>query len=249
MNSKRYFIHFSFDGTAYHGWQRQENALTVQEVLEQSLSLVCREEIELTGCGRTDAGVHAAHFYAHFDLEVNWSPTVLQRLPRKLNSILPKDIAVKEIYPVANEMHARFSPLSRTYQYRISRTKDPFLEAFSYYYPLELDVVKMNEGARVLFEYEDFSCFSRSHTQVKTNLCKIYGAQWESRDDLLIFTITADRFLRNMVRAICGTLIDLGRGRIDLQDLRSIIESKKRSNAGKSMPAKGLFLTAVEYPG
>ncbi|MBU2651430.1 MAG: tRNA pseudouridine(38-40) synthase TruA [Bacteroidetes bacterium] len=243
----RYFIKLSYNGSRYHGWQMQENAVSIQDLIQKGLSFHTGEQIELTGCGRTDTGVHAREYYAHFDLNRDQTPDFLEYLVYKLNSFLPDDIAVYEIFPVPKELHARFDAISRTYEYQVLRKKDPFLEDFAYYLYGELDVDRMNEGAALLLKYDDFTSFSKLHTQVKTNICHLMHARWEESGNLLVFTIKADRFLRNMVRAIVGTLLDLGRSKITLEDLIRIIEVKDRSAAGFSVPAKGLFLTGVEY--
>jgi tRNA pseudouridine38-40 synthase len=243
---QRYFIRISYKGTRYHGWQVQNNANSVQAELEKALSVVFEENIEITGCGRTDTGVHARDYYAHFDSEQDY----LDKVDRvfKLNKFLPHDIAVKQIIKVKQSSHARFDATYRTYRYYIAKTKDPFLIDTAYYFYGSLDVEKMNEAAQILFNFIDFSCFSKSNTQVKTNNCKILLAHWEETDQLLVFTIKADRFLRNMVRAIVGTLIDVGKKRISLEDFIKIIEGKNRSSAGYSVPANGLFLEEVGYP-
>lgn len=243
----RYFIRLSFDGRNYHGWQSQKNAPSVQTLLEKSLSMMLGSEIRLTGCGRTDAGVHAAMFYAHFNSRMISLEERLN-LVYKLNGYLPADIGIHGILPVKEDAHARFDAVSRTYRYQISRQKDPFLKDFAYYIFGPLDVNRMNHGAAVVMEYRDFTSFSKLHTQVKTNDCRIMEARWEEREHLLIFTITADRFLRNMVRAIVGTLLELGRNKITLDDLRRIILLKDRQQAGFSVPAWGLFLERVDYP-
>jgi len=199
----------------------------------------------ITGAGRTDAGVHAGQMYAHFETE---SPKMQPHLERKLNGLLPEDIVVKRIIEVENDSHARFSATSRTYQYKINQFKDPFLSDSSWFYPRELNVDKMNEAAKELFNHQDFSCFSKSKTDTKTNNCTITKAQWTQKGHILIFEISADRFLRNMVRAIVGTLIEVGLGKINTEDIKRIIESKNRSNAGSSVPAHGLFLTKIGYP-
>lgn len=243
---QRYFIQLSFLGTNYHGWQIQPNGLSVQEVLEKSLSTILREEIQVTGAGRTDTGVHASFFVAHFDSENADLDNV--GLVYKLNNFLPNDISIQKIWKVPNETHARFDALSRTYKYYISRVKDPFAEETSYKYLLPLDVGKMNETAQVLFEYSDFTSFSKLHTDNKTNNCKIYLAEWKEEGNQLVFTIKANRFLRNMVRAIVGTLLEVGKGKQTVEDVRAIIEKRDRGAAGTSVPAQGLFLTNIEYP-
>ena len=244
----RYFIKLAYNGKNYHGWQRQDNAGSVQEVVEDALSKIFGDKITLTGAGRTDAGVHAREFFAHFDFHTSYWKRELQRKTHKLNGFLPKDIKVFEIFKVRDDMHARFDAESRTYEYIITTAKDPFIEDFAWYVYGEMDVDRMNEGASILLEYNDFTSFSKLHSQVRTNNCEIMSAVWEKRNDLLVFTITADRFLRNMVRAIVGTLVDVGKGKITLEDFRNIIEARNRSEAGLSVPAQGLYLTAIQYP-
>lgn len=244
----RYFIKLAYKGTNYHGWQLQGNTPTVQLAINNALSTILRKEVNITGCGRTDTGVHASNFYAHFDLEKKINTDDLQKLTYKLNNFLSKDIVIFEIFAVHPEAHARFDANSRTYQYFISKRKNPFTHDISYYLFGNIDIELMNKGAKILFDYSDFTSFSKSNTQVKTNICKIIKAEWSKKEDQIIFTISADRFLRNMVRAIVGTLINLGLNKINLDDIKEIIESKNRSNAGYSVPAKGLFLTEVKYP-
>jgi tRNA pseudouridine38-40 synthase len=242
----RYFIQLSYKGTPYHGWQIQPNAVTVQEVLTRALSTILREEIEVTGAGRTDTGVHASFFMAHFDSQKKDLNTN-KNIVFKLNSYLPKDIAIQRILKVNQEAHARFDAKSRTYHYYIHQQKDPFLTESSYYFPYKLDVELMNKACDLLDQFTDFTSFSKLHTDVKTNNCVIKDAQWKQEQHQLIFEITADRFLRNMVRAIVGTLIDVGKKKISLNDFIEIIESKNRSAAGVSAPAHGLFLSNIEY--
>ncbi|NOY96853.1 MAG: tRNA pseudouridine(38-40) synthase TruA [Chlorobi bacterium] len=244
--SRRYFIQLNYKGTNYHGWQVQPNAVTVQEALEMALSTILRETIKVVGAGRTDTGVHAGFFIAHFD-SVN-TGLANDSIVNKLNSFLPNDIAIQNIREVANDAHARFDAVSRTYHYYISRVKDPFSIETAYKYTSPLDVDAMNNAAKILFEYGDFTSFSRLHTDVKTNNCKISIAEWKEEGGQLVFTIKADRFLRNMVRAIVGTLLEVGKGKLSIDDMRRIIEQKDRCAAGASAPAKGLFLAAIEYP-
>lgn len=241
----RYFIKFSYKGTNYHGWQVQPNDISVQSVLTEAMSLVFRFPIELVGAGRTDAGVHAASMVAHFDYPKCIDDT--GKIVYRLNSLLPRDISIDSIFEVADSMHARFSAKSRTYKYYISTKKSPFDDEFSARIPFVLDEERMNSAARLLFNYTDFTSFSKVHTDVKTMNCKIYHAEWERHGNYLVFTIKADRFLRNMVRAIVGTLIEVGKGAISEVDFCRIIESKSRCAAGMSVPAKGLFLVDVEY--
>ena len=240
----RFFIKFSFFGKHYHGWQIQPKAMTVQQVLQQALSTLLREPIAVVGAGRTDSGVHAQEMYAHFDTNNPLPPDLVA----KLNSFLPIDIAIDSIYVVTPEAHARFSAISRTYQYHISTQKDVFNYNYSMSFSLPLNVALMNEAAHILYYYTDFQCFSKTHTDVKTFLCKVYQAYWQQIGHELVFTITADRFLRNMVRAIVGTLIEVGKERLSLTDFEDIIIGKNRSKAGASVPACGLFLTRIEYP-
>jgi len=243
----RYFIKLAYNGKAYHGWQYQENAKTVQQVLEEALSTIFGDKIALTGAGRTDTGVHAREFYAHFDTKKSYSQSELEEKVFKLNGFLPKDIFVSEIFRVDDDVHARFSALSRTYEYLITTRKDPFNDEKAWLVYGDIDIEMMNKGAAILLDYNDFTSFSKLHTQVKTNNCNVMEAHWERNDHLLVFTIKADRFLRNMVRAIVGTLVDLGKGRITLDELKDIIDAKNRSEAGMSVPAHALYLTAIEY--
>ncbi len=243
----RYFIRLSYDGTAYHGWQVQENAVTVQAVLEEALRLRAGMKGSVTGCGRTDSGVHAGEFYAHFDLEKANHEFDAGELCNRLNSYLPDDIAVQRIFPVQPGAHSRFHAVSRTYKYYISRVKDPFERAYSWHYYASLDTDAMQRAAVILYEYNDFTSFSKLHSNVRTNNCSISHAAWTEKDNRLIFTVTADRFLRNMVRALVGTFVQVGRGRLTPDGFRKVIESKDRSNAGVSAPACGLFLHQVGY--
>ena len=242
----RFFITLSYDGTRYHGWQVQPNGPSVQEKLQWALSTILRQDIQVTGAGRTDAGVHARMMVAHFDVET--MDYELQDLMYKLNRLLPQDIALQKIEPVSDEMHARFSATSRTYHYYIHTVKDPFLRAYSceLHYPLDFQL--MNEAAAILMTYEDFGAFCKAHADVKTTLCHITTAQWhQTSPSSWYFEITANRFLRNMVRAVVGTLIDVGRGRLSLDDFRKVVEGKRRTEAGESMPANALFLEEVKY--
>ena len=241
----RYFIEFAYKGTAYHGWQYQPNAASVQETLNKALSLLLRTPIDATGAGRTDTGVHALQMFAHFDYEGELDISILLK---KLNAYLPKDIALFDLYPVHSDAHARFDATRRTYEYHIHTRKSAFECEDSWYYPHALNLKAMNEGCAVLKTHTDFECFSKVHTDVKTFNCVIEHAEWQQQGNQLIFTISADRFLRNMVRAIVGTLVDLGLGKISLTDLEAIVASKNRSKAGFSVPAHGLYLTEVHYP-
>lgn len=241
----RYFLEFSYNGKAYHGWQNQPNAITVQEILEKALSTILKSEISTMGAGRTDAGVHASQMFAHFDFE---GDIEAKDLTYKLNSFLPNDIAIADIFKVKSEAHARFDALSRTYNYKISTTKNVFDYDLAYQFHLPLNVEKMNEACKILFDYKDFQCFSKSKTDVKTYNCDIMDAFWTETSHELIFTIKADRFLRNMVRAIVGTMINIGLEKLKLEDLHQIIVSKDRSEAGFSVPAHGLYLEEIVYP-
>lgn len=241
----RYFIELSYNGSAYHGWQNQPKAISVQEVLENALSTVLKTPISVMGAGRTDTGVHASQMFAHFDFNDELSD---ENLIFKLNSFLPKDIAIHNIFKVKNDAHARFNALSRTYLYRISLDKNVFTFNNTFYVKQILDVDKMNEASKILFDYKDFQCFSKSNTDVKTYYCNIMKAEWVIKNNELQFTIKADRFLRNMVRAIVGTMINIGLGKTSVEDLHQIIKSKNRSEAGFSVPAHALYLTKIEYP-
>ena len=241
----RYFIEFAYNGKNYCGWQYQPGSPSVQETLNRCLSTLLRTNIDATGAGRTDAGVHAKQMYAHFNFDGELESNVLTP---KLNSFLPKDIVVYRILPLHDDAHARFDAASRSYEYHIHNFKDAFIHEGSWYYFHPLDINKMNEAAKVLFDYTDFKCFSKTHTDVKTFNCDVREAFWIQDGSRLIFTITADRFLRNMVRAIVGTLTDVGLGKLSVEDFRTIIEGRDRNKAGFSVPAHGLYLTKVLYP-
>ena len=249
----RYFITLSYDGTRYHGWQIQPNGPSIQEKLQWALSTLLRQEVLVTGAGRTDAGVHARMMVAHFDFtgvgDDAGGPVLDGRqLTYKLNRLLPQDIAVQRVEPVSDEMHARFSALARTYHYYIHTAKEPFRRAYSceLHYPLDFD--RMNEAAALLLTYDDFGAFCKAHSDVKTTICHVTSARWhQTSPDSWYFEITANRFLRNMVRAVVGTLIDVGRGRLSLDDFRKVIEGKRRTEAGESMPAHALFLEKIAY--
>lgn len=241
----RYFIAFSYFGKSYHGWQNQPNAITVQEVLEDALSKLLRESIALVGAGRTDAGVHAKEMFAHFDFEYEID---LQDLVFRLNAFLPDDVAVEEIFQVHKEAHARFDATERTYEYWITQKKNPFYYDRAHYVKQMLAIDTMNAAAKLFLEHKDFECFSKSNTDVYTYICDVRKAVWAQENDKLVFTISADRFLRNMVRAIVGTLLNVGNGKSNLDDVQRILKSKDRAQAGASVPAKGLYLTKIVYP-
>lgn len=241
----RYFIQFSYFGKNYHGWQKQPNAITVQVILEDALSKITRKKIELVAAGRTDAGVHAKQMYAHFDFDkIDDTHDLIYRV----NALLPDDIAVQYIIIVQNDAHARFDALERSYEYQIATTKDPFLTDTTHYIKQDLDLDVMNKAAKLLLGKKDFECFSKSNTDVHTYFCDVKEALWCIEDERIMFKITADRFLRNMVRAIVGTLLDVGTGKNSLDHVNTILKSKDRSKAGVSVPAKGLYLTSIIYP-
>jgi len=244
----RYFIKLSFLGTNYHGWQKQGNSVSVQSVLTEALSVILKEKIKVTGAGRTDTGVHAREFFAHFETELSMDHDKQRYLINHMNGYLPDDIAIQSVFEVSPDAHARFSAISRTYQYIITSEKNPFLINRAYQYSGTLDIDLMNKGAEIIKYGSDFTSFTKLPSETKTNICRVTHARWSQTGEQLVFTITADRFLRNMVRAIVGTLIDLGRGKSDLDSLRFIIESKNRSAAGMSVPACGLYLTSIIYP-
>ena len=241
----RYFIEIAYSGQNYHGWQNQPDSITVQEVLENSLSTILRTKIKVMGAGRTDSGVHAKQLFAHFDYQKINS---VDDLIFKLNSFLANDISVQNLFQVNDDVHARFSALEREYQYIVSLEKNPFTKDFSYQIYHKPNIDLMNQAANELLKYKDFQCFSRSNSDVKTYYCDVKIASWKSLGNQLVFTIKADRFLRNMVRAIVGTLLDVGFEKTSLSEFQEIIKSKDRSKAGTSAPAKGLFLTKVIYP-
>ena len=241
----RYFVTLSYDGTRYHGWQIQPNGDSIQERLQGALYTLLRAEISVTGAGRTDAGVHARMMVAHFDYEEALDG---QQLCYKLNRLLPYDIAVQKVEQVADDLHARFSATSRTYHYYIHTVKDPFSRAYSCELHYPLDFKKMNEAAAMLLNYEDFGAFCKSGADVKTTLCQVTAAEWhQTSPSTWYFEITANRFLRNMVRAVVGTLVDVGRGRLSLEEFQKVIEGKRRTEAGESMPGNALFLEDIKY--
>ena len=243
---KRFFIYLSYNGTAYHGWQIQPNGISVQEVLTKALSTVLRTETEITGAGRTDTGVHARLMVAHFDME-GVLPAEFD-MTNKLNSLLPRDISIQKIVEVQPDAHARFDAVSRRYEYHVVTEKDVFRTELAARLSDKLDFEAMNLAASVLLEYRDFTSFSKLHTDVKTNNCVISRAEWTNRDGEWIFTIEADRFLRNMVRAVVGTLFEVGRHRMSDDEFRAVIEAKNRCKAGVSVPAHGLYLVDIQYP-
>jgi tRNA pseudouridine38-40 synthase len=249
---QRYFIYLAYNGTNYCGWQNQPNGISVQQKIEETLSIILRKPLSIIGAGRTDAGVHARLMVAHFDCEEVVSKACHGGLVppslEKLNSLLPRDISIFKIIPVAPEAHARFDALSRTYKYYICKEKDPFTYPFYYRVNSLPDFEKMNEAAAILPEYTDFTSFSKLHSDVMTNNCKIMQAAWKQEEFGWAFTIQADRFLRNMVRAIVGTLLEVGRGKLSLDDFRQVIESKDRGKAGTSVPGNALFIVDIEYP-
>jgi len=241
----KYFLELSYNGTAYHGWQNQPNAISVQEVLEKALTVLLKEVVAVVGAGRTDAGVHASQMFSHFETDVE---LIEADLIYKLNSLLPKDIAIHNVFKVKKDAHARFDAVSREYLYRISLHKNVFSFDNSFYVKQMLDLTKMNEAAQILLKYKDFQCFSKSNTDVKTYHCNIIHAEWKVMNQELQFTIKADRFLRNMVRAIVGTLVNIGLGKMEVNDMHDIIKSKDRGKAGFSVPAHALYLQQIEYP-
>lgn len=240
----RYFVDISFDGTNFSGWQRQKNAISVQQLLEERFSVKLHKPIELVGCGRTDAGVHARQFVAHFDFDVELK---IQDFIFKMNRFLPSSICINDVYAVVSDAHARYSAYERTYKYYISRKKNPFVLNYSLEYTAYLDVKLMNEACQTLLGVNDFSSFTKLHGGSQHSLCELYKCMWEYNEDMLVFTISANRFTRNMVRSIVGTLLDLGKGKITLNEFKDIVIKKDRCFAGESVEAKGLFLEKVYY--
>lgn len=242
----RFFIDLAYDGQNYHGWQWQPNALSVQEVLEDCLKNLFRRKISLTAAGRTDTGVHARSMMAHFDLD---EMPDLDHTVYRLNRMLPPEIAIHKIYPVRENAHARFDAIWREYRYYVSVKKDVFAKDFSLLlWGTDLDVDAMNQGCEIIKKHRDFESFSKIHTDVKTFICTIKEAKWELVDSTLVFTIVGDRFLRGMVRTVVGTLLDVGKGKLKVEDIEQILNSKDRSNAGDAMAAKGLFMHKIIYP-
>jgi tRNA pseudouridine38-40 synthase len=244
----RYFIRLAYDGTNYHGWQRQPNGITVQQTLEDAMTMMLRRPVALTGAGRTDTGVHAREFFAHFDLADELHSAESEKLVFRINQYLPGDVVLYEVFPVNPDVHARFSALSRTYRYCIARVPDPFRRNYTWFKYGAIDVDLMNVGAELIRAADDFTSFSKVDTDTATNICRVNEARWCDEGPELVFTITADRFLRNMVRAIAGTLLQLGTGKLTLDKLGEIIERRDRTLAGDSVPAKGLTLHSIGYP-
>ena len=241
----RYFIEISYLGTNYHGWQSQPNAITIQEITENCFSKILNNPVKLVAAGRTDAGVHAKQMYAHFESDIIIND--IKSFEHKVNSFLPKDIVVRKLILVHNNAHARFDALCREYEYHISLKKNPFKIDKAYFFKKSLDIKKMNKCCNIMLQYTNFKSFSKSKTDVKTYDCKIYEAKWMLNENSLIFKIKADRFLRNMVRAIVGTLIEIGLGKITEKEFKLIIEKKDRQLAGFSVPAHALFLKNIDY--
>lgn len=240
----RFFIKISYKGTNYHGWQVQPNSNTVQAEINKALSVICNDNIKVMGAGRTDAGVHARQMFAHFDYNLSFN---IQKMIYKLNSLLSSDISVNDIFQVKDNVNCRFDAISRTYQYHIIQRKDPF-NTTAYFFQKDLDLDAMNKACKHIIGQQDFTSFSKLNTQVFTNNCDVMFAKWEKINDEIIFTIKANRFLRNMVRAIVGTLLDVGVYKIAPDDVLNIIAEKDRSKSGRSVPAYALFLIEVEYP-
>lgn len=241
----RYFLEIAYNGKDYFGWQRQPNELSVQQVLEECLSTFLRSEIAIVGAGRTDTGVHAKQMFAHFDFE---TIDDVEHFIFRMNSFLPRNVVIKNLYEVKEDAHARFDATERTYEYIVVVGKDPFMQDQAFQVNQKPDVALMNQAAKILLKHSDFQCFSKSKTDVKTYICSVKEAFWQEENNKLVFTITADRFLRNMVRAIVGTLLDIGYGKKSVEDLEQILKSKSRSQAGASVPGNGLYLVQVLYP-
>jgi tRNA pseudouridine38-40 synthase len=241
----RFFFEITYNGTNYHGWQNQANAVGVQEVAEGALSKIFRTKIEIVGSGRTDTGVHCVQQFFHADIEKEFDEKIWLV---KINSLLPKDIAIRSIKLVKENAHARYDAFERSYQYKITRVKDPLLVGYAYYFFKDVDVANLNRAAALLVGEQDFECFSKVKTDVNHFICNLKAARWNQKGDLLVFSITANRFLRGMVRAIVGTLLDVGTGKITLQEFEAILKSKDRKKAGMNVPPEGLYLTSVKYP-
>ena len=242
----RYFLTLAYNGTSFHGWQRQPNATSVQQTLEEALTTLLRKPIAITGAGRTDTGVHAKEMMAHFEGDLSLEEE--ENLPYLLNRFLQEEIVIYRLDKVKADAHARFDATARTYEYHLGFQKNPFKQQLYYYFHQPVSLEKMSEAAQILLEYEDFEAFAKTHSDVRTFLCNVTRADWESTAEGAIFTITANRFLRNMVRAIVGTLLEIGTGKIEVADMHKIIQSKNRGEAGFSVPAAGLYLTEIQYP-
>ena len=240
----RYFLEVSYKGTNYSGFQSQKNANSVQAEVEKAFEILQKEKVILTGSSRTDAGVHALQNFFHFDFEKQLHPQLIY----KLNAILPDDIVLKTVIPVNADAHCRFDAISREYKYFIYRKKDPFLRDRAFYYPYKIDIDKLQEAARIVKGYQDFTSFSKRNTQVKTFICQIQQSEWVYENECLVYNIKANRFLRGMVRALTATMLKVGRGTIDMHEFRRIIEAKDCTQASFAVPPHGLFLIAVEYP-
>lgn len=245
---QRYFLQLSYKGTAYHGWQTQPNALAVQQVLDKALLTYFRKPIETLGCGRTDTGVHASLFYAHFDLDIVLNEDEIEKAIKGINSLLPADIALSHIIPVLENAHARFDATLRSYEYHIHYKKDPFKTDISWLIRDDLDIEAMNTAAKIILQYLDFAAFCKANADNFTTICSVTKSEWEIKSDGIIYHVSANRFLRNMVRAIVGTLVEVGKGKIQPDAMHQIIQSQNRSIAGASVPACGLFLTDIQYP-
>ena len=243
---QRYFLEIKFRGTNYHGWQIQENAHSVQQEVNQALTTLLKQQVATTGCGRTDTGVHATQFYLHFDNENKVEDN--QQFVYRLNAILPWDIAAINLIEVNEKAHARFDATARTYQYKIVQHKEPFLRELAHFEPVQLDLDLMNKASKELFNYNDFKAFCKGEVEFGTTLCEIKHAEWTRENDIVVFTITANRFLRNMVRAIVGTILEVGKKKINIKDFKHIIEKGERQEAGASVPGYGLYLSQVIYP-
>lgn len=242
----RYFLQLAYNGTDYHGWQMQDNAPSIQQEITEKLSIILQVETPIMGCGRTDAGVHASQFFAHFDAES--LPLDTATIVHKLNTMLPDSIAIYGLEQVIDDAHSRFHATKRSYQYCISTRKDPFVSDRSYKFNVPLDLAAMNKACELLLGEKDFGCFCKANADNHTDICTVYQANWEQTEHMITFNITANRFLRNMVRAIVGTLLDIGQGKTSLAEFELILASKTRSEAGRSVPAHGLFLSRVQYP-
>lgn len=245
MNSYRYALVLAYNGTNFHGWQVQPNAITVQQKIKEALYILLKHKICVHGAGRTDTGVHASFFVAHFD--TNNEISDLNKFIRSLNGLLSNEIVIYDVVSVDKEFHSRFDAVSRTYKYVIHTNKNPFINNFSHKFVFDLDIIRMNEASEILMEYNDFKSFEKSHSDSKTSLCDLKQAVWHEIDNGLVFTITADRFLRNMVRSIVGTMLNIGQNRTSVSQFREIIESKNRQKAGKSADARGLYLVDIQY--
>lgn len=241
----RFLLQLSYNGTSFHGWQRQNNAPSIQQEIEEKLTTIFQQNTAIVGCGRTDTGVHASQYFAHFETEIEFDTSTLLH---KLNSMLPQGVAAQGVSAITNNGHARFSATKRSYEYHITKVKNPFAADLAYKCNLQLDLNRMNKACAMMLGEKDFGCFCKANADNHTNICNVSEAKWIETDTMFIFSISANRFLRNMVRAIVGTMLEIGQKKMSLEGFQTVLDSKDRTFAGPSVPPHGLYLTVVDYP-